>query len=164
LDEIATGTTIPSTITFQDMAAGKHRLSLFPLETPQASKTLFFSVNLDGPTVEINTADREYAIDGSAAPMGRNALVYRTYNTYVLSAQRFAILEYDDDWGKYLVLDGEERIFNFKPILYNILCIIHPFSLSCFLIRLLFHRKRAFYFWNRLSLVPFFLTFFDLLF
>jgi len=115
LDEIATGTTIPSTITFQDMAAGEHRLSLFPLETPQASKTLIFSVNLDGPTVEINTADREYAIDGSAAPMGRNALVYWTYNTYVISAQRFAILEYDDDWGKYLVLDGEGGFKRVSP-------------------------------------------------
>jgi len=92
LDDTASGTTTRPTITFEDMAAGEHHLCLFPLETPAASKTLFFSVNLDGPSVQVNTADREYAIDGSAAPMGRNALVYWTYDTYALKTQRFAIL------------------------------------------------------------------------
>jgi len=115
LDDTATGTTTIPTITFEDMAAGEHHLSLYPLNTQAASKTLFFSVNLDGPSVQVNTADREYAIDGSAAPMGRNALVYWSYDTYDLSAQRIAILEYDDDWGKLLVLDGEGGFTKVSP-------------------------------------------------
>ncbi len=115
LDDTATGTTTLPTITFEDMESGEHHLSLFPLDTPSASKTLFFSVNLDGPTVEVHTADREYAIDGSAAPMGRNALVYWIYDTYDLQTQRFAILEYDDGWGKLLVLDGEGGFTKVSP-------------------------------------------------
>lgn len=115
LDDTATGTTTIPTITFEEMESGEHHLSLYPLNTSAASKTLFFSVNLDGPTVQVNTADREYAIDGSAAPMGRNALVYWTYDTYDITQQRFAILEYDDDWGKLLVLDGEGGFTKVSP-------------------------------------------------
>ena len=117
LDDTATGTTTVPTITFEELSVGEHHLSLYPLETPTASKTLFFSVNLDGPTVQVKTADREYAIDGSAAPMGRNALVYWSYDTFDLSTQRMAILEYDNNWGKLLVLDGEGGFTKVSPYL-----------------------------------------------
>jgi len=107
LDEGEPATTTLTEISLKGIQAGEHILNLSAVELSDASKTFHFSVNLDGPTVNIRTADREYDVEGSAAPMGRNALIYWNYDTYNLMTQRLAILAYDEEWGRLFILDGE---------------------------------------------------------
>jgi hypothetical protein len=115
LDGNDPATTVLNAITFEGLSAGEHMLNLSAIEIPEASKTILFTVNLNGPTVEVRTADREYDIEGSAAPMGRNALILWNYDTYDLMAQRLSILEYDEEWGDFLVPDGEGGFTRLSP-------------------------------------------------